>query len=87
MSSLLYNGNIYFDSLKRNANRAKIVDVSLFYDSLSFTRSEELPNMSAFILLGSIGGNLGLFLGISVLSICEVFGLLLEIMFIFRKRR
>jgi hypothetical protein len=41
--------------------------------------------MDAVYLLGAIGGNLGLFLGISVFSFSEIVVAAIEIIFVFRK--
>jgi hypothetical protein len=43
--------------------------------------------MDGVYLLGSIGGNLGLFLGISVFSICEVVQVVIEIIFVFKQQK
>ena len=92
------SGDHYMDILKeRNAllgdfiNEAEIsseiarqsfIAVSVYYDSLSFTVSSESPKMDWVGLLASIGGNLGLFLGVSVFSLCEIVECLIEIYFI-----
>jgi hypothetical protein len=56
----------------------KFVEVNLYYDKLSFTSSEDSPSMDIVALFGSVGGTLGLFLGLSVLSFCEVFHVIFE---------
>jgi hypothetical protein len=70
------NLNLSSDFLNRTLNtqiaRESIVEVQIFYESLSYSLTTESPQMDAVYLLGSIGGNLGLFLGISVFSICEL---------------
>jgi hypothetical protein len=50
----------------------KFVQLSIYYDSLSYTSSVDTPTMGIVSLLGSVGGTLGLFLGVSVLSACEL---------------
>ena len=67
-------------TLKR-AQKSFIV-LSIFYDSLSYTQITESPQMDFIALLGSIGGNLGLFLGVSVFSFFEIVEAMLEIYFI-----
>jgi hypothetical protein len=42
----------------------------------------ESPQMDIIALLASIGGNLGLFLGVSVFSLCELIVVFMEIYFI-----
>ena len=54
------------------------VTVNMYYDSLSYSMSTESPQMDLVALLASIGGNLGLFLGVSVFSMGELVQLLLE---------
>ena len=92
------NGNFYINSLNENiradfvkrtidANtiRESLVGVNVFYESLSYTDSNELPKMDIVSLLGSIGGNLGLFLGVSVFTLCEIIEVLMEVFYVFKK--
>jgi hypothetical protein len=67
--------------------RDSFVQLSIFYESLSYTLSTESPKMNWISLLGWIGGNLGLFLGMSVFSLCEIIQVLIEIFYIRRRRR
>lgn len=46
--------------------------VNIFYDQMSYSLIEEQPELSIDALLAFIGGNLGLFLGISVLTVIEI---------------
>jgi hypothetical protein len=81
------NGDQYVDTIKNNSNLASdfinrtidstqaeksFIGLNIFYDSLSYTLTTESPQMDWVTLLGSIGGNLGLFLGVSVFSLCEM---------------
>jgi hypothetical protein len=74
------------DEKKLNSDRAKesVVRVNIFYDSLSYTMSTESPKMDVISLLSNIGGNLGLFLGVSLISVCELIEALIEIFFAFK---
>jgi hypothetical protein len=56
----------------------KFVQLFAYYDSLSFMSSEDTPSMDIVAFLGNIGGTLGLFLGISVLSVCECIHVIVE---------
>jgi hypothetical protein len=56
----------------------KFVQLNIYYDSLSYTMSTDSPSMDIVAFLGSIGGTLGLFLGVSVLSVCELMHVLVE---------
>ena len=58
-----------------------VVKVNIFYDSMSYELSTESPKMNIVNALASIGGNLGLFLGVSVFSLCELVEVALEIYF------
>ena len=55
---------------------------NIFYNSLSYDLSIESPQMDWVSLLASIGGNLSLFLGVSVFSLCELIEVGIEIYFI-----
>jgi hypothetical protein len=76
------NSNLITDFLNRtlDATTAKdsFVNVNIYYESLSYTESNESPRMDVISLLASIGGNLSLFLGVSVFSLCEVIEVLIE---------
>ena len=89
-----FHGDIYVDYIQSHPNLSRdfvskpinvdtvsqsIVAVNVFYDSLSYEYSTESPQMSVFNLLANIGGNLGLFLGVSLFSMCELFELLVRI--------
>ena len=58
------------------------VSLNIFYDSLSYTQVTETPQMDLIGLMANIGGNLGLFLGVSVFSLCEMVEVLIEIYYI-----
>ena len=75
------------DMSDKASQEIEIVDVSLFYDSLSFKRSIQTANLDVVLFFGNFGSDLGLFLGISMLSMCEVLGLLMEIFVLKRKRK
>jgi len=60
----------------------KFVQLFMFYDSLAFTSSVDSPSMDIVTFLGNVGGTLGLFLGISVLSVCELIDVLFESCFL-----
>jgi len=62
------------------------VRANIFYNSLSYKETNELPQMDLVSLLGSIGGNLGLFLGVSVFSLAEIVEVLIEIYYVIKKK-
>ena len=56
----------------------KFVEVNLYYDKLSFTSSEDSPSMDIVAFLSSVGGTLGLFMGVNAFSICELLDVIFE---------
>ena len=85
------NINLTADFLTRpfNLNTAKesVVEVGIFYDSVSYTISTETEKFDLVALLASIGGHLGLFLGVSIFSICEMIEVLIEILYLKKKQK
>ena len=85
------NPNLASDFINRTLDstmaRESFAVINLFYDGLSYTLSRELPQMDLVSLLASIGGNLGLFLSISVYSICEMAGIAIEMIYYLIYRR
>ena len=85
VSRIQKNSNLASDFINRSIDvstvEQSLVKVVIYYGSLSFTETTELPRVDLVTLLGSIGGNLGLFLGISVFSLCEIFEAIIEIYF------
>ena len=57
----------------------KFVELRIYYDSLTYMMSIDSPIMDIVTFLSNIGGTLGLFLGVSVLSVCELIYLMAEI--------
>ena len=92
VTSTKFLGDFYADYIKNNKNLSvdfdskiidatnSIVSINIFYDSLSYTLSTESPQMDLVSLLANIGGNLGLFLGESLLSFCELIEVAFEIL-------
>ena len=62
------------------------VSLNVFYESLSYSLTIESPQLDLFSLLASIGGNLGLILGVSLFSICELVEVLIEF-YLFKPQR
>ena len=96
LSSTLLVGDLFIDYINENENlvndfrnssidseiaRQRIVSLNVFYDSLSYTQTTESPKVDVVSLLGYCGGLLGLFLGVSVFSICELCEALIEIIY------
>ena len=87
---IIRNRNLTADFVTKPLNVAtaakSVVSFNVFYDSLSYTISTESPKMDLVSLLASIGGNMGLFMGISLLSLCEVVELLIELFLVCKNR-
>ena len=84
------NKNLSSDFIKTPINPTtaanSVVKVNIFYDSMSYELSTESPKMDIVSVLASIGGNLGLFLGVSVFSLCELIEVAIEIYFVKRAK-
>ena len=52
-----------------------VVQVAIGYESLAYIESQEEPKITGDYLLGQIGGHLNFFLGMSLLSVIEIFEL------------
>jgi hypothetical protein len=59
-----------------------VARIQIFYDELIETVIEEDVKTQTFDLVSGIGGTLGLFLGLSFLSLVEIFEIALQIIFI-----
>lgn len=74
----LYLNKTFSSSLSSN-----LVSLSVFYEKLAYTTIEESPNLDLVTLLSNLGGIAGLFLGISALSLVELFEILFEMVYVF----
>ena len=59
-----------------------LVFVNVFYKDLDYTSISQLPKMDFFDLVSNIGGNLGLFIGVSFLSFAEIIEFIIEAVYI-----
>ena len=73
---------IKFRSINSETVARSIVKMNIFYESLSYTLVTESPKLNGVSLLASIGGSLGLFLGVSTFSLFEVVEFIITIIFI-----
>lgn len=71
------NGTLTYDNLKKS-----VLSFRVFYDELSYTQINQQPLVLLTNLISNIGGILGLFLGVSFLTIIEFLDIFLEILFI-----
>ncbi len=76
-----------FDVLLNNLERGSDCNgtVSVSYLDLRYTEISQTPKMSGFLLLNEIGRALGLFVGITFLSLFEFLEFLFEIFFVLYK--
>ncbi len=81
LSSDFLNTSITKETVKKSVARMYV-----YYDSLSYTESDEAPQIDIISLIANVGGNLGLFLGLSLFSVWEIFITKLEIYF-YKKQR
>ena len=66
--------------------RDYLVRVTVNYNQLGYKFFAEQPSIDLFTLIGNIGGQFGLFIGISILSIVELLELIIDIIIFSRKR-
>ncbi|XP_055958870.1 acid-sensing ion channel 4-A-like [Patella vulgata] len=48
------------------------IDLRIFYDTLTVTKTEQIPELTVQGILADLGGHMGLFLGASILSVTEL---------------
>ena len=80
-------GNLGGDFIQRNIEdtrliMASVVSLKIFYESLAYRVTSESPQMDVVSLVANIGGNLGLFLGVSLFSLSEIVTVMVEACFI-----
>ena len=62
--------------------KSKVAKVVIKFDYSSYLVFEETPALTLDQLFGTVGGNFGLFFGISILSALEIVDILIEIIMI-----
>jgi amiloride-sensitive sodium channel subunit delta len=71
--------NLYFDSINMTqisyagnyeGLRSSVARINVYYEDLSYVSINETPAMTFDLFLGSLGGNMGLFLGLHLVLIC-----------------
>ncbi len=97
MSSYDVIGDFYYDFIKSNANllsdyvKANLTIATakdsftftlVYYESMSYTLVTESPTMDVVSLLANLGGTLGLFLGVSLLHVCEIVDVIIQVFLI-----
>jgi hypothetical protein len=67
--------------------KLSVTSFALYYQDFKYSVLSEVPLFSVISLVSNIGGTLGLFLGMSLLSSLEVFELFIEVLFHITNRR
>jgi hypothetical protein len=83
--SAIYTGVVSLftgETLSRDEKANSIIKFNIYYDSLSYKITTESKAMDMVALLSNIGGTLGLFLGVSVLTIVELMDIVLQALII-----
>jgi hypothetical protein len=68
-----------------NDVKNNIVRVTINYNQLGYTLIQEQASLDLFSLIGNVGGQCGLFLGLSALSFIEIIELLIDLIIFSRK--
>jgi len=79
ISSYGFNNTIFntFDDIYKTYYPLRV-----YYEDLKYTLIKQQPKIELFGLISNVGGTLGLFLGISFISLLELFEMLAELVFI-----
>jgi hypothetical protein len=62
--------------------RSRAIELNVYYNSLTYAKLSESPKTSIVDLFSNIGGTLGLYVGVSLLSLVELFEIFAEFVFI-----
>jgi len=66
----------------RETVKSSVMAINIFYQDLSYSEVSQIPKSTTADILASVGGNLGLFLGISLLTLIEGVNVILGSVFI-----
>lgn len=88
-----YPANTYGDLLAKERNmtgtvyenrqhlRDNLLELKIYFESLTYSEVKQVPSYDLFSLLGDVGGQIGLFLGASLLTIVEYLDLCAMVLF------
>ena len=79
LRNLTEENQLSFDQWSFDYLQQTTLKLNIFYDDLTYTIVDEIPALTIENLIAYIGGNLGLFLGMSLLSLIETFELVFYI--------
>ena len=74
--------NYEIKNLTSDELKLRILSIFVFYDDLKYTKITQILKITVADMVSLIGGTLGLFLGLSLLSLLEIFEFILETLFI-----
>ena len=75
-SRFKHKANLTFEKIKNS-----ILSLNIYYDELKYTQIDEIIKTQLFDLISNIGGNVGLFIGASFLSLLEFLEFLIELLY------
>ncbi len=61
-----------YSLMNKTSFKDNIVSLKIYYSELKYTEINQVFSFSFWDLVSAVGGNLGLFLGVSLLSILEL---------------
>ena len=70
-----------------NIFKKQLVSINVYFSDLRYTEITETPSMTIIDLFANIGGTVGLFVGISVLSFVEIIEIIIEVIIIYFEKR
>lgn len=73
------NNEIIDENFDTESDKDSVLALNVFYNTGSYTKITEKQAMEPQSLFPSVGGTLGLFLGISILSFVEIIEVAIEI--------
>ncbi|CAF0780273.1 unnamed protein product, partial [Brachionus calyciflorus] len=73
---------VSYERLKRN-----VIFLYFYYIDFQYTKIEEVEKMNWLDFIAGIGGTLGLFIGISFLSLVEIVEVIIEVAFVLFETR
>ncbi|XP_070538285.1 uncharacterized protein [Ptychodera flava] len=59
--------------------RANLVRLKVYFETLNYESTSEIPAYTWEDLLSDVGGTLGLYVGLSIITVCEIMRLLLKV--------
>ena len=68
-------------TLSDQAIRSGLTKVNLYYDELSYIEITEAPAMNQVALMAAIGGFMGMFLGMSFMTLVELVDIVFRIVY------